>query len=128
MRETLEASAVVEPTEVEAIFDAVCHWYFGRELHEHTAVRRRMLGLLADAACVTWPWVCVQHHCGLSSAFLALVYQGLQHGAEAAIALAEQERDGPLGRETLGLVNDPRVVRVDAASGDVEEKTSDDPD
>jgi hypothetical protein len=93
---------VLEPQEADARYDMLCRWYFGRELHEHTAVRRRTLGLLADAACMSWSWGGVQNHCGLSANFLTLVCEGLRDGAAAAIARAEQEGRGSLVRGEAG--------------------------
>jgi hypothetical protein len=81
----------LEPQEAEARYDALCRWYFGRELHDHARVRRRTLNLLTDAACLDWPWGCVQAHCGLSTDFLTLVCEGLRDGAQVAMAHAEEE-------------------------------------
>jgi hypothetical protein len=98
MNELPESVAVVEPPEADATYDALCQYYYSRTLHDHTAVRRRTLGLLTDAACVTWPWNCVRHHCGLSADFLTLVREGLQFGVDQAIANAEEEGRGSLVR------------------------------
>jgi len=93
---------VLEPHEAEARYDALCQWYFGRELHAQTAVRCRVLGLLSDADCLSWPRSCVQHHCGLSSDFLTLVGEGLREGVDVAIARAQEEGRGPLVRGVTG--------------------------
>ena len=84
----------VEPQEAEARYDALCQAYFGRALHDHAAVRRRTLGVLTDAACMGWPWGCMQYHCGLSTNFLTLVYEGLRDGVDAAMARATEHGRG----------------------------------
>jgi len=93
-----EPRPVLEHQEAEVRYDALCLWYFGRELHDHSTVRRRVLGLLTDTACLNWPWSCVLAHCGLSSDFVTLVCEGLRDGAEAAMTRAEEEGRGSLVR------------------------------
>jgi hypothetical protein len=74
--------AAVAPTEAEAWFDAICDVYFGRELHDHVRVRQRIIGLLLDAAYLTWPWSLVVAHCGVSGAFLERVLDGFLDESE----------------------------------------------
>ena len=100
---------VVEPLDAEARFDALCLWYFGRELYAHTVVRRRTLDLLTDPACREWPWGCVQAHCGLSENFLTLVYEGLRDGVAAAQARAEPAGQGSPGSSWV-WDRDPRFT------------------
>ena len=105
-----EPRPVLEHQEAEVRYDALCLWYFGRELHDHSTVRRRVLGLLTDTACLNWPWSCVLAHCGLSSDFVTLVAEGLQGGVDAAMVRAEDE-----GRGSLVLVR-----QVDTAADEEE--------
>jgi hypothetical protein len=105
----------LDSDEAERRFDALCLHHFGRHLHQHTAVRRRTLGVLLDPACTAWPWSTVQQYCGLSEPFLCLLYEGLRDGVEAAIQHAEQIAAGDW---TLAAIQagDPRRKAETATS------------
>jgi hypothetical protein len=89
----------LEPQECETRYNTLCHWYFGRELHDHARVRRRTLDLLTDVAVLDWPRGCAQAHCGLSADFLTLVTEGLRDGVDVAMARAEDEGRGRLAED-----------------------------